>query len=29
MMNRFLSARLVWFAIVAAALLGNGPVWPK
>jgi hypothetical protein len=29
MMSRLLSARVVWFAIVAAALLGNGPAWPK
>ena len=29
MIRRLLGARVLWLAVIAAALLGNGPVWPK
>lgn len=29
MIRRLLGARVLWLAVVAAALLDNGPPWPQ
>lgn len=29
MFRRILGARVLWVAVVLAAVLGNGPLWPK